>query len=232
MLTLRPAAQRGHADHGWLDTHHTFSFASYDDPRHRGFRSLRVINEDRVAGGRGFGTHGHSDMEILSLVLEGQLEHSDSMDNGAVLEVGEVQYMSAGSGVRHSEFNPHPERPVRFYQVWIEPAANERGATPRYGQIQLDLTAPGEQPVAGDDAEIALRQDAAVRYVNVPAGEAHEVVGRRPHQWVQVLEGSGRIEGSQTLEVAASDGVAAVDEGSLVLHAGEQPLTALVFDLA
>src|SRR5712691_11693583 len=132
MIQLRKAAERGHFDHGWLDTNHTFSFADYHDPQQMGFRALRVINEDRVAPGQGFGMHGHRDMEIVTLVLEGALEHRDSLGNGEVLRPGELQRMSAGTGIRHSEFNPSPTEPVHLYQIWLTP--REKGLTPSYEQ--------------------------------------------------------------------------------------------------
>src|SRR5438552_6520229 len=136
MFQLRKADERGHFDHGWLDTYHTFSFGDYYDPAHMGFRSLRVINDDRVQPGQGFGMHGHRDMEIVTYVLAGALEHRDSMGNGSVLRPGELQHMTAGTGVRHSEFNPDPERPVHLYQIWLLPA--QRGLPPAYDQKAFD----------------------------------------------------------------------------------------------
>src|SRR5205809_2468778 len=136
MLQIRPARERGHFDHGWLSTHHTFSFADYYDPDHMGFRSLRVINEDRVAPGQGFGMHAHRDMEIVTVVLEGALEHRDSLGNGEVLRPGELQRMSAGTEIRHSEFNPSPTEPVHLYQIWLLP--ERAGLTPSYEQKAFD----------------------------------------------------------------------------------------------
>ena len=165
MINLRKSLDRGHADHGWLNTYHTFSFADYHDPAHMGFRSLRVINEDRVAPGMGFGTHGHRDMEIISYVLEGALQHKDSLGNGSVLHPGEFQRISAGTGVRHSEFNPSATEPVHFYQIWLLP---ERiGIQPSYEQ---KLFTDGEKSgrlrlVASPDGaqgSLAIHQDARV----------------------------------------------------------------------
>ena len=137
MLTIRKAKDRGHADHGWLDTWHTFSFASYYDPEHKRFRSLRVMNEDRVAPGQGFGTHPHHDMEIVTYVLSGALEHKDSMGNGEILRPGEFQRMTAGTGITHSEFNPSPTEPVHLYQIWLLP--ERPGLTPSYEQKAFPL---------------------------------------------------------------------------------------------
>src|SRR5208282_5584063 len=132
MIQVRKAAKRGHFDHGWLDTYHTFSFADYYDPDHMGFRSLRVINDDRVAPGQGFGMHGHRDMEIITYVLDGELEHRDSMGNGRIIQPGEFQYMAAGTGVVHSEYNPSKQNPVHFLQIWIQP--DKYGTKPAYGE--------------------------------------------------------------------------------------------------
>ena len=165
MIQIRKAGERGHFDHGWLNTFHTFSFGDYHDGRHMGFRSLRVINEDRVQPGQGFGTHGHRDMEIISYVLEGELAHKDSMGTGSVIVPGDVQYMSAGSGVRHSEFNASKTEVTHFYQIWIVP--NAEGAPPRYDQKRFDDAARTGQlrliaSSDGADGSIAVRQDVKV----------------------------------------------------------------------
>ncbi|MGA2788350.1 MAG: pirin family protein, partial [Verrucomicrobiota bacterium] len=142
MITIRKAGERGHASYGWLDTWHTFSFADYHDDRHMGFRALRVINDDTIAGGGGFGTHPHRDMEIITCVLSGALEHKDSMGNGRIIRPGEVQYMAAGTGVAHSEFNPSPTEPVHLLQIWILP--DHKSAKPVYAEKTLAAAAPGK----------------------------------------------------------------------------------------
>src|SRR5437879_5178896 len=175
MMTLRPAAERGHFDHGWLDTYHTFSFASYHDPKHMGFRSLRVINDDRVQPGEGFGTHGHRDMEIITWVLEGALEHKDSMGNGSVIVPGDVQPMSAGTGVTHSEFNPSREAPVHLLQIWLLPSA--RGLAPSYEQKRFeDSERRGRLRLLaardGRDGAVTIHQDALVWTALLEPGQA------------------------------------------------------------
>ena len=170
MLTVRKAEDRGHANHGWLNSHHTFSFADYYDPRHMGFGPLRVINDDTVAGGGGFPTHGHRDMEIISYVLQGALEHRDSLGTGSVMKPGDVQRMSAGTGVMHSEYNASQRDPVHFLQIWIEP--NVRGVAPSYEEKRLDAAAgSGLKLIASSDGRegsVRIHQDASV-YVTRPA---------------------------------------------------------------
>ena len=233
MIQIRRAADRGHFDHGWLDTRHTFSFGDYHDPRHMGFRALRVINEDRVRPGEGFGTHGHRDMEILSYVLEGGLAHKDSMGNGSVISPGDVQYMSAGTGVRHSEFNASQTDPVHFYQIWILP--EENGLAPQYGEKRFDesakrgklrLVASG----AGDDGSIGIRQDARVYATVLGPGETASLeLAPGRHLWTQVLRGSASVNGQS---VAAGDGLAASNERAFRFEGGEKGTELLVFDLA
>lgn len=231
MLTVRHADQRGHANHGWLDSHHTFSFAGYYDRAHMGFRNLRVINEDRVAPGKGFGTHPHNDMEIISYVVQGGLEHRDSMGNGGVIRPGEVQRMSAGTGVTHSEFNTSKTEPVHFLQIWILPA--QRGLEPGYEQRMF----PPEQRRNGlrlvvdpDGRDEALKINADTRlYAGLlDAGTTieHQVADGR-HAWIQIVDGSVEIDG---VTLQAGDGASTSDAGSLTIRATEAA-ELLVFDL-
>jgi redox-sensitive bicupin YhaK (pirin superfamily) len=177
MITVRKAADRGHADHGWLKAADTFSFASYQDPGHMGFRSLRVMNEDRVAPGKGFGTHPHRDMEIVTYVLEGALEHKDSMGNGEVLTPGEFQRMSAGSGIQHSEFNPSSEEPTHLYQIWLLPA--EKGIEPSYEQKRFDDQLENELRLVaspgGEEGSLTIYQDARIYLSRLDAGKSVDV---------------------------------------------------------
>ena len=230
-IQVRRAKERGHGDHGWLDTWHTFSFSDYYDPRFMGFRVLRVINEDTVAPGQGFPTHGHRDMEIVSYVLEGALEHRDSLGTGSVIRPGDVQRMSAGTGVRHSEFNGSPTEPVHFLQIWIEPAA--RDIAPGYEQKafgdadkrdRLRLVASPD----GAEGSVTIHQDARVYATRLEAGR--EVVHRLApgrHAWVQVTRGALMV-GPERL--AHGDGAAISGEGAVTLT-GEQDAEALLFDL-
>lgn len=232
MITVRPSSDRGHGQHGWLDTYHTFSFNDYYDPAQMGFRVLRVINEDRVVAGQGFGMHGHRDMEILTYVLEGALAHKDSLGNGAPLHPGEVQVMTAGTGIRHSEFNPSESEPVHLYQIWILP--DHAGHTPRYDQRPFPLEERQGKfcPVASPDGRngsLMIHQDAAVFVSNLPeAGQriSHEPAPGR-HAWLQVLRGSVTLNGHS---LSAGDGAAISDEASLMIEASE-PAEVMLFDL-
>jgi len=235
VIRIRRSAERGHFDHDWLDTRHTFSFGDYHDPRFMGFRALRVLNEDRVRPGQGFGTHGHRNMEIVSYVLEGRLAHEDSLGNGSVIVPGDVQYMSAGTGVRHSEFNGSKTEPVHFVQIWIVPQAE--GLPPRYDQKRFDDAQKKNRlrrvaSPSGAGGSIAIRQDVnlyaslleprASVSVELPAGR---------HLWVQVLRGGVEAAtGGASLE--AGDGLAASDERRFELAAGNYGAELLVFDLA
>jgi redox-sensitive bicupin YhaK (pirin superfamily) len=232
VITLRPAALRGRTRLAWLDSFHSFSFNQYLDREHMGFRSLRVVNEDFVAPGGGFGTHGHRDMEILSYVLEGALEHEDSTGAGGIVRPGEIQFMRAGSGVTHSERNASPSEPVHFLQIWILP--RERGLAPGYGQLAIDegaaaagwpLLASGD----GSDASLRLAQDVRLHLTRVAGGQqrAFELAPQR-HAWVQATRGSMRLNGQP---LAAGDGAGASDERRLELVA-ESDAELLLFDLA
>jgi quercetin 2,3-dioxygenase len=207
MITLRLAADRGHADHGWLDTYHTFSFAGYQDPAQMGFRSLRVINEDRVRGGQGFGEHPHRDMEIVTIVLAGALEHRDSLGNGSVIKPGDVQRMSAGRGIRHSEFNHSSEEPVHFLQIWILPEAG--GLDPSYAQVHFPRQERTNvlRLVASRDARegsLEIHQDAEIYAALLEPGQSvsHQLAPGR-HAWVQVTAGEVDLNGHS---LAAGDG--------------------------
>ena len=231
MIQVRRSEDRGHAEHGWLDSHHTFSFADYYDPEQMGFRALRVINEDRVAPGEGFPTHPHRDMEILSYVLEGGLQHKDSLGTGSVIRPGDVQRMSAGTGVAHSEFNASRSEPVHFLQIWILP--ERRGLTPGYeqkhfteesrkGQLRL-IASPG-----GEAGSVAIHQDVRLYSALLSPGESvRHVLAPGRHAWVQVARGTVRL-GAETLH--AGDGAAISDEQAVSLTA-DAPSEVLLFDL-
>ncbi len=230
-ITLRKAADRGRADFGWLDSRHTFSFGEYWDPQQMGFKTLRVINEDRVAAGGGFPTHGHRDMEIFSYVLAGALEHQDSMGNGRTLRPGEVQLMSAGSGVRHSEFNPSKTEPTHFLQLWIEPHMS--GLKPSYTEWKPNAAHAGTAKVLllsmdGRDGSAKIHQDANVWRVLLKKGESleHEVTADRG-VWLQVARGGATLNG---IALAAGDGACTEDAGKLTLTATDA-FEALLFDL-
>jgi redox-sensitive bicupin YhaK (pirin superfamily) len=231
MITIRPAKERGHADHGWLDSHHTFSFADYYDAQHMGFRKLRVINEDRVAPGKGFGKHSHADMEIISYVLEGALEHKDSLGTGSIIRPGDVQRMSAGSGVAHSEFNASQAEPVHFLQIWLVP--EQRGIQPGYEQktfSQAEKQGKLRKVASpdGSDGSLAIHADAVLYAGLFDADESAELaIAAGRHAWVQVARGKVSVNGR---ELEAGDGIALSDEPALHIARG-QGAEVLVFDL-
>jgi len=232
MIVRRLSNERGRANHGWLDSRHTFSFADYHDPAHMGFRALRVINEDRVQPAMGFGTHGHRDMEIISYVLEGELAHQDSMGTGSVIRPGDVQRMSAGTGVLHSEKNPSPSSPVHFFQIWLLPA--RRGVPPSYEQKRFeDAEKQGRLRLVaspdGREGSITVHQDADLHAGLFKSGECARL-DLRPgrHAWVQVASGEITLNGES---LGTGDGAAVSDETALELSA-RSDAEVLVFDLA
>ena len=231
MISFRDRMARGQSRTGWLDSRHTFSFAHYQDPAHTGFRSLRVINEDRVIPGAGFPRHGHSDMEIISYVLDGALEHKDSLGNGTVIRPGDVQRMSAGTGILHSEFNPSNAEPVHFLQIWIIP--DHAGLPPSYEQRtfpieerrgRLRLVAAPE----GRDGTVAVHQDARLFVANLEAGESvvHEIEHGRG-LWLQLARGIVTVKGTEMRE---GDGAAVEDEPAIAIEA-DTDAEFLLFDL-
>jgi len=232
MITVRRAGDRGHADHGWLDTWHTFSFADYHDPRHMGFRQLRVINDDRVRGGHGFPPHGHRDMEIVTYVLEGELQHQDDMGNGSVIRPGDVQRMSAGTGVVHSEFNPSKTDLVHLLQIWIQPGA--RGLAPEYEQKAFEdrdlrdtlrvIAAPD-----GRDGAVTIHQDVTLSASRLtPGATVRHAVAPGRYAWLHVARGAAALNGTP---LQAGDGASVSDECLLTVTATE-PAEILLFDLA
>ena len=230
MLTLRKSAERGHVQHGWLDTFHTFSFGDYFDADHQHFRSLRVINDDRIAAGQGFGTHPHRDIEIFTTVLAGQLEHRDSLGNGSVIQVGEWQMMSAGTGVQHSEFNPSPTDATHLLQIWIVP--DKKGYAPRYDQKSFADKPSGAWTLIaspdGEDGSLGVRQDVRVLTAKVLPNQTLTrgfAAGRAG--WLHVATGSVIVDG-QRLE--AGDAIAIEDQES-VRVAGIADAEILLFDL-
>jgi redox-sensitive bicupin YhaK (pirin superfamily) len=232
MITIRKAGERGHFNLGWLDTYHTFSFDQYYDPSHMSFRSLRVINEDRVAPGRGFPTHSHRDMEIITYILEGELKHQDSMGNGSVIRPGDVQRMTAGTGVSHSEANPSHENPVHLLQIWIMP--NARGLTPGYEQKafseeerrgKLKLVASPD----GSDGSVRINQDARLYASILDKGqEVTHQLGKDRHAWVQVARGSVTVNGQH---LDQGDGAAVSGEPNVRVLSAEGS-DVLLFDLS
>ena len=232
MITIRKSEERGHFDFGWLDTYHTFSFDRYYDPAHMGFRSLRVINEDRVQPGHGFPTHSHRDMEIITYILEGGLEHKDSMGNGSVIQPGDVQRMTAGTGVAHSEKNPSNDELVHLLQIWILPS--RQGLPPGYEQVsyrpealkgKLRLIASPD----GGDGSVTIHQDAPVfATILEPNMSVTHQPGPDRYTWVQVARGTLKLNDNYLKQ---GDGAAVSDESSLTL-VGTEPAEVLLFDLA
>jgi quercetin 2,3-dioxygenase len=233
MLTLRKSADRGTADFGWLFSRHTFSFGDYHDAAHMSFGALRVINEDKVSPGEGFGTHAHRDMEIISYVLDGALEHKDSIGTGSVIRPGDVQIMSAGTGIRHSEFNHSKSEPVHFLQIWIQP--DRTGIAPRYEQKAFaaadkrgHLRLIGSQD--GRDGSIVIHQDVKLYDGLFNAGERAQLTLSAGHKaWVQVLRGAVTVNG---LSLDAGDGVAIDRESAAIIEATQRGTEILAFDLA
>jgi quercetin 2,3-dioxygenase len=232
MLTVRKSEERGHANHGWLDSYHTFSFSSYYDPAHMGFRSLRVINQDRVKAGMGFGTHAHKDMEIISYVVEGSLEHKDSMGNGSIIYPGEVQRLTAGTGITHSEFNHSQTDLVHFLQIWILP--NHNDLEPGYEQKMFSQAEKHNQlrlivSPSGRDRSVQVNQDVNI-YASILAADAKVVFTMEPdrHVWIQVARGEILLNGEV---LAAGDG-ATVSEPQALELVGKQESEVLLFDLA
>jgi redox-sensitive bicupin YhaK (pirin superfamily) len=230
MMKVRKSSERGHAEQGWLDSYHTFSFADYYDPQWMGYRSLRVINDDLVMPGMGFGTHPHRDMEIISYVLSGAIEHKDSMGNGRVIRAGEFQYMAAGSGVQHSEFNPSKTEPLRLLQIWIQP--DVKGVKPSYAEKNFANAPTGKLNLvaskSGRDGSIAIHQDADLSFAKLDAGQkvAQPLVKGR-HAWVHVAEGEVKLNGTKLFGGDA----AAINNESAIELVGVKPSQVLLFDL-
>jgi redox-sensitive bicupin YhaK (pirin superfamily) len=233
MLALRRSDARGHAQHGWLDTFHTFSFNTYCDPEFMGFRALRVVNEDRIGAGFGFGTHPHRDMEIVTYVLEGGLAHKDSLGSGGTIRPGELQHMSAGSGILHSEFNASPSESVHLLQIWVMPSKN--GIPPSYGQKSFPIA---EEPDRlhllaspdGRDGSLPWVADAELFGVRLNAGSAVErAFTDRKYGWVQMARGEATVNG---LSLAQGDGLSLAEESAVSIAAGPGGAEALFFELA
>ena len=232
MITVRPKDERGVANFGWLDSRHTFSFGHYYDPRHMGFASLRVINEDKVIPAKGFGTHGHQDMEIISYVLSGELAHQDSMGNGSVIRPGDVQRMSAGTGVRHSEFNASDLNPVHFLQIWIMP--EQKGLQPSYEEKHFDrvsrqgLTLIGSRD--GRDNSVTIHQDVDLYIASLDKSDrlTYQIDANRA-VWLQVTKGEVKL--NQKL-LQAGDGAAIIDEAEIAIAGNSSDSEILLFDMA
>ncbi len=230
---LTRSGERMHSDLGWLNSRHNFSFGGHTDPERMGFGPLRVVNDDIVAPGGGFPSHPHSDMEIISIVLDGQLEHKDSMGNGRVIQTGDLQYMSAGSGVVHSEFNPSADKPVHFMQIWLQP--REKGLEPRYADQPILGSVDNEWNLIlspdGRDDSMAIRQDAELRTVRLTEGQAISYVTQSARRglWIFVLDGVAQVEG-ETLAQGDSLALAGVQNLELI-HSGEAAAKVMLFDV-
>ncbi|MEM6839216.1 MAG: pirin family protein [Cyanobacteria bacterium P01_C01_bin.120] len=233
MITIRPGSDRGNADFGWLDSRHTFSFGNYYDPAHMGFGTLRVINEDKVAPGQGFSTHGHRDMEIISYVLDGSLAHKDSLGNGSVIRPGDVQRMSAGTGIMHSEYNASDAEPVHFLQIWVLP--QEKGIAPGYEQTyfapetrlnQLRLVGSPD----GREGSVVIHQDLNLYAATLlPAASVTHALKAGRHAWLHVAKGAIKLN---DYELSAGDGAAIAEETALTLVGGSEDAEVLLFDMA
>jgi redox-sensitive bicupin YhaK (pirin superfamily) len=234
MITLRPAQQRGHFEHGWLNTYHTFSFADYRDPKHVHFRALRVINEDVIAAGRGFGMHPHENMEIITYILSGELEHRDSLGTGAVIRPGDGQRMSAGSGIMHSEFNPSPTEPVHLLQIWIFPDKDKQDVEPSYEQKPFpDLEKQRQWRLiaspTGEQGSVKLNADARLLVTKLSQGESLPITLHADrYAWLQMAKGAVTLNGTPLRQ---GDGAGISNETSLHLQATEDA-EVLLFDLA
>ena len=232
MLELRKSHERGYAEHGWLKSYHSFSFADYYDPNHISFRSLRVINEDRIDPGAGFPTHGHQDMEIITYVLDGELEHKDSLGSGSIIRHGDVQHMSAGTGIAHSEFNPSRTNPVHLLQIWIMP--NQKGLKPSYEEQKVDLeNASGKFQLMvtpdGHNQTIKVNQDMTLSVAILKAGEEFShALDSQHYGWLQVAKGNLTLN---DLPLQPGDGVAIAKESALNIKA-ESDAEILLFDMA
>ena len=230
MMSIRKSGERGHANHGWLDSYHTFSFADYYDPKHTNFRALRVINEDFIAPGMGFGTHPHNDMEIITYIVKGALQHKDSMGNSAVMRAGDIQRISAGSGIMHSEFNASSSEPVHLLQIWLMP--DKKGVTPGYIEKSFAKAEPGRLHLAtsktGRDGSIPINQDADLYFSKLEAGQNVELALRpERHAWLQLIEGELDANGTR---LQAGDAAGLSETEALKLSA-VGPAHFLLFDL-
>ncbi len=230
MISIRSSADRGYRDHGWLEARHTFSFGDFHDPQFNRFRSLRVMNEDRVQPGGGFGMHSHRDMEIITYVLSGQIEQRDSMDNGGVLNGGELQYMCAGTGIMHSEFNPSTVEPVHLYQIWLLP--HSKGLQPSYRDLQPSYLSPGTLQLLASpgSAEAAFQINQDVRLFRALLNDQQDIkyaIDSSRALWVQIVRGEVRING---ISASSGDGAAVTDETHIELHT-DDTAELLLFDL-